>query len=1009
MASTWASASASAPESTSAPASRRGVVYRLEDGHDLENAMDVLRDLQALGVRRVVLPSTEGALTQPDALALWLRAARSSSIETVFRLRPSRVCVHDLECAWWRDVLEWGPVSASASFFDIEWATPGFRTAGRIALPLLERPYGMTLEAGEFSISYRPKVGRFVITYRGRTLPVSPSVYGRILELPLTRLRTSESADDPAVEALQSLVYWFFALPSVHPLVADPDLWRRPSSWPLPSAFDARSEMDVGRPPTRHVKEKCEELAILVDADRRVAEELTRTLDAINGIPGNAESLIAIHRILELQPYRLVEKQGAEGHINYWRRLGDTDETVCRVEDVDVFRATHAPLLALLSQEEGVVGLEIEDLGEIGRPRAYLAHLASITQVDVTARAVTFDLSDFSRDVRFVLQDSLGALRLDRIERRMRRLEDDLEGLRRRILRKAIDRVFVSEVERMSVDVERLAARSWHSSDFTSSNIRRALRWMGAELSPRNLTAPLWFSDVCPFQESFSHPSTVKARAPSSIQPVISFIEQMLDAGWGEGAKDGQRFDISDVEAFRDHFRKFVYAAAMHARQSEIWLSTPWSRPGTEGTVTAWSRSGVDTRAEFHRRCQERLALDEARLMDTTARNALYGEDVEARFDAMSELSDDWARQLRVLSRRVSAPFRGDAEIFLRLLVGTWTSHGSGQDSAQGPGSDYDYADSIIAFALAAQAAKESTDRMAPTRVDEDETPRPTGASGRAACRALLRDLFRDVTASVGPTEASGCAVLTGSLGVFQKRVAWLGALNSLSRLVLKHTVPGVAVTCEGNEAWDLRLKGDGVTASRMSNDGRLPVRPTSRRLATTPEHRRQLLSEVRRLEDEGPLDVQRAKRLFAAWESGLPKVYFLKRLIDVRHRFDALFQEGEYHPVPIEGAASQHLVCFVRRLEGQTALVCVSRLFASMGAEPGALFPASIWTRTRLALDGIAMPTSAPWVDGLTGQRVAFRLNRHGQLPVSRVLRQLPWAVLVCTRRVGSTDEPAA
>ena len=65
----------------------------------------------------------------------------------------------------------------------------------------------------------------------------------------------------------------------------------------------------------------------------------------------------------------------------------------------------------------------------------------------------------------------------------------------------------------------------------------------------------------------------------------------------------------------------------------------------------------------------------------------------------------------------------------------------------------------------------------------------------------------------------------------FQRRVARIGALNSLSQSLLKLTVPGVPDVYQGNEVWDFSL---------VDPDNRRPV---------DFELRKRLLADLRRLE----------------------------------------------------------------------------------------------------------------------------------------------------------------
>src|SRR5271157_4490659 len=65
------------------------------------------------------------------------------------------------ENPWWMDVLEDGPGSAYAAYFDIDWHPPSLTLANRILLPVLGSFYGQTLNNREFQLVFRR--GSFLI------------------------------------------------------------------------------------------------------------------------------------------------------------------------------------------------------------------------------------------------------------------------------------------------------------------------------------------------------------------------------------------------------------------------------------------------------------------------------------------------------------------------------------------------------------------------------------------------------------------------------------------------------------------------------------------------------------------------------------------------------------------------------------------------------------------------------------------------------------------------------
>src|SRR4029077_2524520 len=58
----------------------------------------------------------------------------------------------DLSNAWWLDVLEKGPASEYAAWFDIDWQRPESGLREKVLLPTLEAQYAEVLEAGKLRL-----------------------------------------------------------------------------------------------------------------------------------------------------------------------------------------------------------------------------------------------------------------------------------------------------------------------------------------------------------------------------------------------------------------------------------------------------------------------------------------------------------------------------------------------------------------------------------------------------------------------------------------------------------------------------------------------------------------------------------------------------------------------------------------------------------------------------------------------------------------------------------------
>ena len=142
-------------------------------------------------------------------------------------------------------------------------------------------------------------------------------------------------------------------------------------------------------------------------------------------------------------------------------------------------------------------------------------------------------------------------------------------------------------------------------------------------------------------------------------------------------------------------------------------------------------------------------------------------------------------------------------------------------------------------------------------------------------------------------------------------RLAYHGALNSLSQLLLKIASPGVPDFYQGTELWDFSL---------VDPDNRRPV-----------EFRKRvrLLKDIKKRESKNPGAL--ISELLAGWEDGLIKLYVTYKALDFRRKHRDLFLEGDYVPLSCSGARENNVVAFLRKKDDRWALVAVPRLTAKL------------------------------------------------------------------------------
>jgi (1->4)-alpha-D-glucan 1-alpha-D-glucosylmutase len=108
---------------------------------------------------------------------------------------------------WWLDVLEWGPESEYAGWFDIDWDPDRRYLQGKLLIRFLGDQYGAVLESGKLVLRFELETGSFAIwAYDTHKLPIYPLHYQRVL-----------GDEHPALERLGDA---FSGLPDWRPRIA---------------------------------------------------------------------------------------------------------------------------------------------------------------------------------------------------------------------------------------------------------------------------------------------------------------------------------------------------------------------------------------------------------------------------------------------------------------------------------------------------------------------------------------------------------------------------------------------------------------------------------------------------------------------------------------------------------------------------------------------------------------------------------------------------------------------
>jgi isoamylase len=799
---------------------------------------------------------------------------------------PNHVGIGTGENAWFWDVLENGASSIYADFFDIDWDPPARGLTGRLLLPVLGRQFGQEVNDG--NITVRRDGGRLELRYFERRFPASPRSYAQALSVALTN--AGMDAADPRAQEIESI------LAALHHL-------------PTAATTDARTRAERARERDvilRRLERLCSE-------ETEIAALLDGVVLAISTNPAHLEEF------LNAQNYRLSYWKVATEEINY-RRFFDVNELAAiRMEDPQVFEATHELLLDLVRQGR-VSGLRLDHTDGLYDPEGYLRALqASVRQAlrdgGQPAAAPMFVLAekilepgeemprewalsgstgyDFLAAANGLWIDASSEASLSALYAEFTGDVTDYTSIVHQAKRDVMADSFSSEIHVLAHTLKRVADESRNARDFTLPSLTRVIR---ETLAAFPVYRTYIRQDGLRQANDERHISTAielaKAKNPRVETSIFDFLRDVLFLR--EGGERGASFAMKFQQVSGPIMAKGVEDTAHYRFNRLVCLN----EVGCDA-----SRFG-GTREAFHAHNTRILARWPLSMTTTTTHDTKRSEDVRARLAVLSELPGEWREAVGQLDAAARVPGGDgarvsgtDAYVFYQAVVGALPF---GDLSAEARSR---FEDRIAAYLLkATREAKVMTSWGTPNVAYE--------ASLEAFARAAMR----------APSFAEAARR-------FVARIASYGASNSLSQLALRLAAPGVPDLYQGCELWNFTL---------VDPDNRAPVDFAARS---------GMLAD---LQARGAPTQELARELVESYTDGRIKLYLTWRGLELRRSDPALFLEGSYEPLH----GSDHVVAFERRYDGRR-LVCVApRLVHSLtgGRRPWALDEA--WGNTVLKLD---------------------------------------------------------
>ncbi|MBC7946104.1 MAG: 4-alpha-glucanotransferase, partial [Burkholderiales bacterium] len=287
----------------------------------------------------------------PAEFARLVATLRRHGMNQVLDIVPNHMGIGGADNRWWLDVLENGPASEYADFFDIDWTPLKDELRGKVLLPILGDHYGALLDRGELKLNFECERGEFYVAYYQHRLPIDPRQYPKILAVHSDRLAARLGPDNSNVIEFQSLITAFALLPG--------------QAEAMPEKIAVRS-----RDKELHKKR----LAALCNESSAIATLIEENVAALNGNPDQPDSIRDLHKLLEAQSYRLAFWRVASEEINYRRFFDINDLAALRMERPEVFRDTHSLIFDLLAKGD-IEGLRIDHPDGLYDPAAYYRRL----------------------------------------------------------------------------------------------------------------------------------------------------------------------------------------------------------------------------------------------------------------------------------------------------------------------------------------------------------------------------------------------------------------------------------------------------------------------------------------------------------------------------------------------------------------------------------------------------------------------------------------------------------
>lgn len=742
-----------------------GATYRLQlNAHfGFDAAIAILPYLRELGATHVysspLLQATRGSLHGYDVVdhgrpnvemggeaghARYCQALGEWGLGQILDIVPNHMAITGQENQWWWDVLQNGPASRYAPYFDVSWASPEAKLRNLVLMPILGDHYGRVLEAGQLVLVREG--ASFYIRYFEHVLPVAPRSLRGVLK--------------PAAERASSDELHFIATAY--------------GRLPFATLTDHASVQERHRDQTvLHAQ-----LERLLHQDASVVEAIDAEVAAINA---DVETL---DRLLDAQNYRIAFWRTAGRELDY-RRFFDINTLVgLRVEDPQVFADSHELILRWVKQ--GVIdGLRVDHPDGLLDPEQYFTRLAEATGGAWTVAEKILETDeelppdwavagttgyDFCNQVGGLFVDPSGEAPISRFYEELTGTELDYARSVYRNKLLVLREILAADVNRLAEVFVEVCERHRRHRDYTRWELTEALRELVACFPVYRSYVRASAGVVRPSDEHHVALAIAAAREhrPDLDAELFTFLENLLLLRVPGADSCEHELVMRFQQLTGPAMAKGVEDTTFYRWNRFVALNEVGGDP---------SRFGVGVE-EFHAAMRRTHEHWPETMHTVSTHDTKRSGDVRARLFVLSEFAHEWVR------------FAGHS---VERLQKHWPRSSGGSDVDYDPDAVYVLIQALVgAWPLAKERALAYMEKAA-----KEAKRRTSWVSPNAEYDAALRGFV---------TEVCDDEEFQDELAAFVRPLVWPGRVNSLAQVLILLTAPGVPDVYQGSELWDLSL-----------------------------------------------------------------------------------------------------------------------------------------------------------------------------------------------------------